>query len=266
MMLCKSIMTDKELLSGVTVITDVSDGAKRKYWVLKNGKKYLLKVSKVHYNGELTQEHVSEYLTMKIANALDIPCVNILLGGSAILSEVMLNEEVQSFIEYSEEFSHSFHLSNLQTFNVSTLLNPDNNMYVSDVVTMLLFDAFIGNSDRHPGNFGITSHGFYPLFDNGSSLLAYVKEGDLSSYLNDEMRFRSCMYTKSKPVLRDNQKLTHKELVDILRVKHRDVFMSFSNRVMQLDIRTLLSDLPISEERKKLLFKFLSERVLWFGG
>ena len=257
-------MTDKELCEGISIIEDLSDGARSKYWVIKEGKKFLLKVNKVHPGGELTKENVSEYLAMLIAKELGIPCVNIILSESAILSEVMYDEVIHSFIEYSEEFSHSFHLSNLTTFDISTLLNPKHNIYVSEVVQMLLFDILIGNSDRHPGNFGYTVKGFYPLFDNGSSLLAYVKEVDIDSYLNNSDRFNSLVYTKSKPVLRVGQKLKHYELLSILKDSHSVEFRNFAERLHSLNFHDMLESLPITDKRKLLLEKFLNTRKAWF--
>ena len=54
---------------------------------------------------------------------------------------------------------------------------------------MIVFDAVIGNTDRHLGNFGFLVQsgsnrlaGPAPLFDHGLSLLTYAMEDDLSSW------------------------------------------------------------------------------------
>lgn len=59
--------------------------------------------------------------------------------------------------------------------------------YFKSILSMILFDALIGNSDRHHINWGIIYelnedeiyNYFSPLYDNGSSLCAYVNEEDI---------------------------------------------------------------------------------------
>ena len=203
---------------------------------------------------------------MRIADALGIPNVRIELLENAILSKVEWDVELKSFIELSEEFSHSFHLSNLSTFNISTLLNETTNIYWREVATMLLFDAVIGNSDRHPGNFLYNERkGFYPLFDNGSSLCCYIEEDKLESYIKDELRFKSLCLSKSKPVLRDDSKITHYDLVKILNRRYPILVSGFAKQLSKLDIESILTDLEISSNRKQLLIKFINERKRWFN-
>jgi hypothetical protein len=243
----------------------VSDGARFKCWVRdKNNTKFLYKENKIHPTGEYTKENYSEYISMLIARQINVPCVDIILKDNAILSRVMSNDSLESFIEYSEEFSHSFHMSNLSTFNISTLLNKEYNIFYREVITMLLFDALIGNSDRHPGNFMHTQKQFYPLFDNGSSLCAYVKESDIHDILKDRLRFEAMCTTKSKPVVRDSQKLTHEQLVGIIRRNYTNVYTLFKNSLHSLNINEVLDKVDLSTDRKELLRQFLSYRLRWF--
>ena len=257
-----------DLLSNKEVVSDVSDGARAKLWVKdKSGNLYLYKVDKQHVNGEYTYEGLSEFLAMRIGGELQIPVVDIILGNHCILSKVMWEEPLHTFIELSDEMSHSFHMSNLTTFNVRTLLNQKTNPYYKETINMLLFDALIGNSDRHPGNFMYNENkGFYPLFDNGSSLLCYVRDSEIMAILKDHMRFKAICETKSKPVLRDEQKLMHKELVHILRNQYPDIFNYFSSSLACLDINSIFNGLEISDERRKLITKFLEYRIQWFRG
>lgn len=252
-------------LKGFYKESDVSDGACFKCWVRdRNNIKFLYKENKIHTTGEYTKENYSEYISMLIARQINVPCVDIILKDNAILSRVMTNDSLKSFIEYSEEFSHSFHMSNLATFNISTLLNKDYNIFYKEVITMLLFDALIGNSDRHPGNFMYTPKQFYPLFDNGSSLCAYVKEFEIRDFLKDRYRFEAMCTTKSKPVVRDSQKLTHEQLVDIILRNYTDVYTLFKNSLYNLNINEVLDKVDLSKDRKELLRQFLSYRLRWF--
>lgn len=251
-------------LEGYTILEDVSDGARVKYWVTNGKDKYLYKENKKHSDGSYTYENYSEYLTYLICTQIGVPCADIILKENAILSKVMFDGELSSFIELSEEFSHSFHMSNLMTFNISTLLNEETNPYKSEVIEMLLLDALIGNSDRHPGNFMYSEIGFYPLFDNGSALLAYVEDKDIVSILRDFNRFNAICTTKSKPVVRDNQKLTHLELVRIIRKSYPEEFENFCDKLSRLDLNILFESMDIGFNREFLLKKFLEFRLEWF--
>lgn len=182
------------------VLSDVSDGARKKIWLEKGNHIFLYKENKIHDSGESTKENFSEYFAMRIGHMLEIPVTNIVLLENAILSERMWDCELKSFLDYSEELSHSFHLSNLTTYDIRTLLF-NRNKYRDEIIQVLLFDSLIGNSDRHPGNFLYNEDlGFYPLFDNGSSLCCYVEEDKVIAFLKDLNRFRALCETKSKPV------------------------------------------------------------------
>lgn len=72
---------------------------------------------------------------------------------------------------------------------------------------MIVFDALIGNSDRHHSNWAILRSNdginFSPLYDNGSSLCCYVKESDIDGILGKDIRrFTSLVTSKSKSRIR----------------------------------------------------------------
>lgn len=255
-------MSNKKLV--LREISDCSDGARKKVWVNCADEIYLYKEDKKHVTGESTYESVAEYLASKIARGLNIKNVDIVLGNHAVLSKKMWDVELKSFLDYSDELSHSFHLSNLTTYNVSTLLSDDN-IYRDEIIQMLLFDALIGNSDRHPGNYLYADTlGFYPLFDNGSSLCAYVEEAKIKEFLIDGLRFNALCESKSKPVLRDGQKITHHKLVEILKQEFPIQFSAFRETLESYDCVKDIESLPITEQRKELLIKFLEHRRAWF--
>jgi len=95
------------------------------------------------------------------------------------------------------------------------------NYYAADdlldnVATMIIFDALIGNMDRHHENWGILEsekyrqmilfnkkehikeRKFTPLFDHGSSLLFELNEDSVQNYLNNLDGFREHYIFKSK--------------------------------------------------------------------
>lgn len=171
--------------------------------------------------------------------------------------------DLYNFLVYSEVFTHSFHLSNLRTYTVRTLLS-DRNKYQNECIRMLLFDILIGNSDRHPGNFGYTTNGFYPLYDNGSSLCAYVRDADIPSILRDSRRFNAVCDTKSRPVVMNETRLTHHTLLSQLYLKFPFSVMDFGSSLSCLNIEEIMQGIPIPEIRKELLVKYLSVHKQWF--
>ena len=63
---------------------------------------------------------------------------------------------------------------------------------------MLVFDYLIGNSDRHQNNWAIIIKDqkmeWSPLYDNSSSLCAYILEEQIAGYLGkDKNRWNSLM-------------------------------------------------------------------------
>ena len=105
---------------------------------------------------------------------------------------------------------------------------------IEKIYKFIIFDVLIGNSDRHHSNWAIinkrtksekfnnvmdVSFDLAPLYDNGSSLCAYVNEEDVDSILKDEKRLNSLIYTKSKSTIgwENERPIKHFELLKKLR-------------------------------------------------
>ena len=156
---------------------------------------------------------------------------------------------------------------------------------ISTIAKILLFDALIGNSDRHHSNWGITeTKGFLsvekgvfpvnamtlsPLYDNGSSLCSYINESDIETILKDKIRYESIINTKSKSAIGWNnlRPIRHFELIKNLRNEYYDETVNFviniKKNITEQSIDTILSnfhDNIISSQMKKLLKKFIIDR------
>ena len=156
---------------------------------------------------------------------------------------------------------------------------------ISTISKILLFDALIGNSDRHHSNWGITEtkgslsaeKGLFPvnvmtlspLYDNGSSLCSYINESDVEKILKDKMRYESIINTKSKSAIGWNniRPIRHFELIKNLRNEYYDETVSFviniKKNITEQSIDTILSNFDdniISGQMKKLLKKFIIDR------
>ena len=156
---------------------------------------------------------------------------------------------------------------------------------ISTISKILLFDALIGNSDRHHSNWGITETKAFlsvekgvfpvnamtlsPLYDNGSSLCSYINESDIEKILKDKMRYESIINTKSKSAIGWNsiRPIRHFELIKNLRNEYYESTVNFviniKKNVTEQSINAILSNFDdniISKQMKKLLKKFIIDR------
>ena len=156
---------------------------------------------------------------------------------------------------------------------------------ISTISKILLFDALIGNSDRHHSNWGITEakaslyveKGLFPvnvmtlspLYDNGSSLCSYINESDIETILKDKIRYESIITTKSKSAIGWNnlRPIRHFELIKNLRNEYYDETVNFvikiKENITEQSANTILcnfDDNIISSQMKKLLKKFIIDR------
>lgn len=156
---------------------------------------------------------------------------------------------------------------------------------ITTISKIVLFDALIGNSDRHHSNWGITeTKGFLkfddgiipanemrlsPLYDNGSSLCSYINENDIETILKDKMKYEAIINTKSKSAIGLNniRPIRHFELVKNLKDEYYDETVAFvkiiRENITEQSIDTILSnfdDTIISNQMKKLLKQFIIDR------
>ena len=155
----------------------------------------------------------------------------------------------------------------------------------STIAKIILFDALIGNSDRHHSNWGITeTKGFLkfddgiipankmrlsPLYDNGSSLCSYINENDIETILKDKMKYEAIINTKSKSAIGWNnmRPIRHFELIKNLKEEYFDETIDFvkniKKNITEQSIDTILSnfdDTIISNQMKQLLKQFIIDR------
>lgn len=156
---------------------------------------------------------------------------------------------------------------------------------ISTISKILLFDALIGNSDRHHSNWGIIETKSFlsvgeeispvnvmqlsPLYDNGSSLCSYINEDDVDAILKDKVRYESIINTKSKSAIGWNniRPIRHFELIKNLKDEYYDETIDFvvnmNKNITEQSINIILSNFDnniISNQMKRLLKNFIIDR------
>ncbi len=141
---------------------------------------------------------------------------------------------------------------------------------------MLVFDALIGNTDRHQDNWGVLWRAgvprFAPAFDNGTSLLHEIQEQNLKKF-DDEAALDRYILRGRHHVrweIDDPKPLGHLELVQKLIQKRPALLeiifnmLSFDRQELYTRLMTLCDfdvKIPISETRMLLIFRLLDRRA-----
>lgn len=154
---------------------------------------------------------------------------------------------------------------------------------INEILQMIVFDCLIGNSDRHHSNWAEISTMEYdyvnekfwfswyiaPLYDNGSSLCAYVNEKNVEEILKDNMRFKALIDTKSKAMIGwDNKRpIRHFELLQKIRENYYEKTSNWieiiESNINDKSIEYILNEFNdniISYNMKKLLKLYILER------
>lgn len=158
---------------------------------------------------------------------------------------------------------------------IKKTLDIYNEEIYKEIIKIIIFDALVGESDRHPDNWGIiiilddinSKIKVAPLFDTGNCLLydwgkkgIYGGENDFNSY---SINRNSKIIDDSKS---ENDWYNHFKLVKYLYSLYPEVVQTYINNLKILNdelIAETVSKIPsefMNEEYANYLIKFISER------
>lgn len=269
--------------------TSEGSGRSEKIWLHNpdTGQTGLFKFKK----DEGTTDHVSECIAYDLSCLLDIPCAKFELGtyngreGSISYNIIQRNDEYLmegiyfiSSIYPSYDSEKFIDVETQNKYSVEMILKSIKGIVpIDDFMKMLIFDYLIGNSDRHQSNWAMISRNgkmkWSPLYDNSSSLCAYIAEGKIRSYLGkDKVRWNSLVDTKSKSLIRckerDTNRPTHLEVLYYIKSNYYKETFKFVEKVGTLMTESNISDIvgkylsnELSEDRKLLIQKYLLWKV-----
>lgn len=227
-------------------------GRSEKIWLqnMENGKNGLFKFKK----DIQTTDHISECIACQIAGLLDIPCAKFEVGSykgrEGSMSYNIIENSEQGLIEGVSFITNIYpeydpdKLIDCRTkrrYSIEMIIEAIEK-YIScdDFIKMLMFDYLIGNSDRHQSNWAMILENdklrWSPLYDNGSSLCAYISEEMVKSYLGkDENRWRALVDTKSRSRIRctffEKKPPTHLAVMKYVKEHYFPIFTEFSEQI-----------------------------------
>ena len=237
-----------------------------------------------------TTDHVSECIASDIAGLIGIPC--------AKFEIVMYNERAGSISYNIVEHEGAALIEGI--YGISLVYNNYDSEKLMDIKTgekyslemiekvlnkfelfenflsIVVFDYLIGNTDRHQSNWAFLMKDknitLSPLYDNSSSLCAYVSESRIDQYLGkDQLLWKSLVDTKSRSLIRitvnDKKLPTHTEILRFIKKNYFDQTKIITDRiekfVTEVNICDILEkyDEVLSEKRKILIKKYLLSKI-----
>jgi len=265
-------------------------GASEKKWLInpETKQKGIFKFPKGIDIGKPTGEYWAEKLSSQLAEVIGMECAKVDIGtfngrigsmsymilkddeelieGIQYITNIYKEYNQDKFIDYKTEEPYSINMI-LQSIKETGLQN--------DFLIIPIFDALIGNSDRHHSNWGIVKNKIdgeiriSPLYDNGSSLCCLIDSKDAPNFLKDRMRFESLIFGKSKSMIRwkKTNRIRHFELVEHIKNEYCEETIYIVDKIKEnlsedkiKDIVYSYDDSIIHPDVKKLLLAFLIER------
>lgn len=234
-------------------------GRYKKYSAVLGKKQYILKVQEKDY----PELPATEYLCNQIAELLKIPVPNYYLVRFDQEENNLIAFVVTNFMQdlQGANLKHIYHyLQKLpEDFNCQTILKviQSNSSKIRDKKTfieMCLFDALIGNHDRHGRNFGFieTSKGkvLAPVYDNPSYI--GIEE---ETFLKADLEPAGKIATKNthNPTMKDY-------ILEFRRLGFEKEIVNFRKRVNLEKIYSLVECAFISQNRKDALKQLINKR------
>lgn len=237
-----------------------------------------------------TTDHVSECIACELAHLIGIPCAKFEIGvyngreGSmsyniADHEGVTLIEGIYCINKIYENFDAD-RLLDTETkdrYSIEMIENVLKSLKLFDeFLPVLLFDFLIGNTDRHQSNWALImenkTYRLSPLYDNSSSLCAYVKEEKIDQYLgNDKLLWSSLLDTKSKSLIRiankDEKQPTHLEVIKFLYKNYYTQTIGIVEKIETLVTEKSICDIldkyeeVLTINRKMLILNYLLSKV-----
>lgn len=233
------------------------------------------------YQGKdyITSELCSEKMCYEIAKVLGYECAKIEFAEdekkeNGILNYLFVTETIEHF-----DIAHYINpegkkQKDFYTLEIikKTLDGIGDNLWAG-FIRIMIFDALVGEQDRHEENWGISySNGrniISPLYDNGCNLLDKFKlEAYAEKYYADDNEFEKYINRSSSQIRipSTNKKYKHFDLIKKLNDENHEIVQRELEKLKKLDdeaIKRIVNMVPkemLTEKHKEYIIKYLIKR------
>lgn len=261
----------------------VYDGANgKKICVIYNGERYMLKFPalarnnpEMHYSNGCLNEHIAS----SIYRTLDIETQETILGlyndktvvackdfcdsGERIVNFAMIKNACidSSLSGYGTELSEVLQsIEEQQLYAVEKIRQHFWRMFVAD--------AFLGNFDRHNGNWGIIVNELTrdtriaPVYDNGSCLYPQLTDTQMEKILHCRAEIESRLYVFPNSALKiNNKKINYYEFLTETKNMECIQGLQYVAEHLNMDkIENVIKNTPMSMMQEQFYLTMLKER------
>lgn len=249
----------------------------KKFVVDKKGERAFFKYEAQKY---IVSEACSEKMCYEIAKVLGFRCAKIELAYDIENNLGVLNywftDNVD--IEHTDAVSYLKTKSNDRKYyytisNIKDTLDRLNSSLFKEFINLMVFDALVGEQDRHEENWGIIrtnmNYEFSPLYDNGDSLLNFFKDETYAQPYYDNKKDFDAYIMNSKTYIykEDNvSRYKHFELIKYLNTLYKDIVQESIANLNKLDdkkIKEIVEMIPdelLTKKHKKYIIEYLIKR------
>lgn len=272
-----SIKTPKKDFKFLETNYNIKGSRPKKLVIDKNGKKAMFKYERSDY---IVSEACSEKMSYEIATILGYHCAKIELAKDETESLGVLNYLFINLnnTEHTDAVSYlNIHKSDRAQFytisNIKQRLDELNKNLFKDFIKILVFDALIGEQDRHEENWGIekkdNTYKISPLYDNGCNLLREFKDESFAKqFYHHEKDFYAYIKRSKTMIYKEDHKTKYKhfELIEYLNQHyHNAIQMELMNLMKLTDqkIEEVVMKIPdelLTKEHKNYIIMYLKER------
>lgn len=255
--------------------------------VIYEGEQYMLKFppqAKLNKGMSYSNSCFSEHLGCQIYESIGIPVQKTLMGVYTVKGKQKIVVACGDFTEPGVSLQDFASLKNrmidserqgygtelidiLQTIDEQTLVDRDS--LLERFWDMFIVDAFIGNWDRHNGNWGFLyddrtdEMALAPVYDCGSCLYPQADEKIMEAVLSDAGERNHRIYNiPLSAIMQDGKKIKYFDYISSLQ--NEDCNRALKRIVPRIDmerIREIIDQTPfVSELQKNFYLTMLSER------
>lgn len=261
----------------ININSNIKGSRKKKMIIDKNNNRAFFKYQKDGYN---VSEAVSEKISYEIAKVLEYDCAKIELAKDynntlGVLNYLFIDgnnavhEDAITYLNLKNESRKNFYTIS----NIKKVLDSLDKSLFNSFIKIMIFDALIGEQDRHEENWGIEKIGnnykLAPLYDNGCSLLREFRNEKFSSnYYSGKKNF-DLYIMKSKAIIHkenDGSNYRHFELIKYLNKNYHDITereIINLNKLTDNIIENIVQNIPdelLTENHKIYIIEYLKKR------